>query len=107
MCILGGRNQSVTKEYVLELLKYNNKQALFEKLQVWSPPRFPVTGSMLEPHNCSKGKMMGQVMNKLKDIWSKGNFELSADDLLKELPNILKELKEGKDGLVTKKPKIN
>lgn len=107
MCIAGGRNQSVTKEYVLELLKYNNKQNVFEKLQVWSPPRFPVTANMLESHSCPKGKMIGLVMNKMKDIWSKGNFERSADDLLKELPIILKELKESNDGLLTKKPKIN
>lgn len=107
MCILGSSNQNITKEYVLELLKYNNKRDLFEQLQVWCPPRFPVNGNMLQTHGCSKGKMMGHVMNKLKDIWANGNFEMTSDDLLKELPIILNELKESSDGSVTKKPKIN
>lgn len=107
MCILAGTNQNITKEYVLELLKYNNKRELFEQLQIWSPPRFPVNGNMLQSHGCSKGKMMGPVMNQLKDIWAKGNFAMTSDDLLKELPVVLKELKESNDGFVTKKPKIN
>lgn len=51
--------------------------------------------------------MMGPVMNRLKDIWAKGNFEMNAEDLLKELPIVLKELKESNDGFVTKKAKIN
>lgn len=107
MCILAGTNQNITKEYVLELLKYNNKPELFEQLQVWSPPRFPVNGNMLQSHGCAKGKMMGPVMNELKDIWAKGNFEMTADDLLKELPAILTKLKDSHDGLATKRPKIN
>lgn len=107
MCIVGGTNQNINKEYVLELLKYNNKRDLFEQLQIWSPPRFPINGNMLHLHGCSRGKMMGQVMNQLKDIWAKGNFEMTADDLLKELPVLLKETKESSDGFPTKKPKIN
>lgn len=107
MCVLTGKNQNITKEYVLELLKYNDKPDLFEQLQVWSAPRFPVTGAMLQTHGCSKGRTMGLVMNELKDIWAKGNFELSAEKLLIELPTILNGLDRSSDGMVSKKPKMN
>lgn len=107
MCVLVGKNQNITKEYVLELLKYNGKADLFEQLQVWSTPRFPITGTMLQNHGCPKGRTMGLVMNELKDIWGNGNFELTADELLKELPNVLNELNRSNDGMVSKKPKMN
>lgn len=107
MCILGGRNQNIVKEYVLELLKYHDKRELFEQLQIWSPPRFPISGTTLESHGCPKGKKMGNVLNELMDIWATGNFEITADDLLKELPTVLKKLEESNDGFVSKKPKIN
>ncbi|XP_037049872.1 CCA tRNA nucleotidyltransferase 1, mitochondrial isoform X1 [Bradysia coprophila] len=107
MCVLIGKNQNITKEYVLELLKYNGKLDLFEQLQVWSAPRFPITGIMLQTHGCSKGRMMGLVMNELKDIWANGNFEMTAEELLKELPIVLNELNRSNDGMVSKKPKMN
>lgn len=108
MCILSGQNQNVTKEYVLELLKYNNKRELFEELQIWSPPRFPVSGTMLQSHDSLKGRKMGRLINKLKEMWAKSDFQMTSDDLMKEVPSVLKELNESSDGkVVMKKPKIN
>lgn len=107
MCVQVGKNQNITKEYVLELLKYNGKPDLFEELQVWSAPRFPVTGGMLQAHGCPKNRTMGLVLNELRDIWAKGNFKLTADELLKELPMVLNEMDRSSDEMASKKPKIN
>lgn len=107
MCLLSGSNKNVTREYVLELLKYNNKRNLFEKLHVWTVPSFPINGQMLQANGCSVGKEIGHVKNKLMAIWCKNNFRMSSEDLLKELPTVLKELKERDYEMVKKKPKIN
>lgn len=106
LIVLSGKNQNVNKEYVLELLKYNNKRELFEELQVWIPPRFPVNGVMLQTHGVPAGKRIGLVLERLKTIWAEGNFEISPDDLLKELPDVLKKLEEGSPKSLSKKPKL-
>lgn len=106
MWILSHLNQNVAKEYVLELLNYNNKPDLFEQLQMWTPPRFPINGGVLHANGVAKGRMVGVVMNELKDSWADGNFEKTQEDLLKELPAILSKLKGAESGNVTKKQKV-
>lgn len=83
MCV-AGKNQSATKKYVLELLSYNNKPELFEQLQRWKPPRFPITKEVLDANGASQQK----IVSELKSIWAKANFQMTEEDLLKELPGI-------------------
>jgi tRNA nucleotidyltransferase (CCA-adding enzyme) len=93
------------KDFVLELLKYHGKFDLYEKLNVWEIPRFPVDGNSLKQAGCPPGRFMGDVINRLKEIWAKNDFKLSHDELLKELPAILEELKVV-NSKMSKKPKM-
>lgn len=43
-----------------------------------------------------KGKMMGIVIKKLKDIWLDKDFETNAEELLQEVPRIISELEDKK-----------
>lgn len=92
MCLNTIKSRNIVKQYILELLKYNNKTELYRQLKEWEIPAFPVNGNVLMAHGCPKGSATGQVLEKLKEIWLKHDFQLSSDELLNELPGILKDL---------------
>lgn len=93
-----------TKNYVEELLKFHGKLELFEKLKDWVVPKFPVDGTILKQHNCPSGRIMGVVINKLKEIWVKNEFKSTSEELVGHLPKIYEELNIV-DGKQIKKPK--
>ncbi|KAF2895811.1 hypothetical protein ILUMI_10377 [Ignelater luminosus] len=80
-------------EWIVEVLKYNNSPHL-EEFQNWSLPKFPVSGNMLKQKGVEGGRFMGLVMNELKNIWAENDFNLSAEELLKQVPHILSILEE-------------
>lgn len=104
MCLQTSGKPSDTKYYVEELLKFHNKFELLAKLQSWKVPRFPVDGNILKKHNCPSGRVMGVIINKLKEVWVKNEFQLTAEELIEHLPRVLEEMKIV-DGKQTKKPK--
>lgn len=81
------------KSYVCELLKCKQKYNLAEEMEKTTIPRLPVTGEMLKDQ-VPERKMMGVVIKKLKDIWLDTNFEMSAEELMKEVPRIVSELED-------------
>ncbi len=94
------------KEYVEELLKFHCKEDLYFALKDWTIPTFPVNGTCLKDNGCPSGKIMGIVMNKLKEYWVENNFEASKEKLLVHLPKIFESLNI-KDGKLVKKAKVN
>lgn len=80
------------KAMVLELLKYQNKMNIYYDLEAWQLPRFPITGNDLREHGVGPGKYMGLVINSLKQTWAQNDFNMTSEDLLKLVPNILSEL---------------
>lgn len=86
----------VVREYVLELLKYQGKRELHDRLLKWPIPRMPVGGKQLGEHGVLPGKKMGYVTSKLKEIWCEHQFQIDADALLKHLPEVLSEFEEVK-----------
>ncbi|XP_076637330.1 CCA tRNA nucleotidyltransferase 1, mitochondrial isoform X1 [Colletes latitarsis] len=81
------------KIYICELLKCKqllNLAADFEKITI---PRFPVTGHMLKD-KIKKGKTIGNVLEQLKDIWLDKKFEVTAEELLQEVPRIISEIED-------------
>lgn len=95
-----------TKDYVLELLKLQCKAELYNKLKTWEIPQFPINGTILKEHACPVGRAMGQVMMKLKEIWTQEEFKSTKEDLLKHLPQIYENLNII-DGKVVKKAKMS
>lgn len=95
------------KLYVLELLKYQHKSILHEQLKNWGIPKFPVDGNMLKQNGCPSGKVIKTVISRLKIIWAQQEFNSTAEDLLKYLPEILTDVIVDIEPTNTKKkPKI-
>lgn len=75
------------REWIIEVLKYNNSPLLVE-FEAWEPPKFPINGTILKEAGVEAGKPMGLVMNELKHIWANSEFNVSAEELLQQVPQI-------------------
>lgn len=84
----------VVKEFVLELLKYQDKRDIYDQLLRWSIPRMPVGGKQLNEHGVPPGRKMGFITQKLKEIWCAHRFNIDAEQLLTHLPDVLNEYEE-------------
>ncbi|XP_076234484.1 CCA tRNA nucleotidyltransferase 1, mitochondrial [Calliopsis andreniformis] len=86
-------NNASAKSYICELLKCKEHLSLLEKVEKITIPRFPVNGHMLMPY-VKRGKMIGLIMSELKDIWLDKDFEITAEELLQEVPRIVSEIED-------------
>lgn len=75
------------REWIIEVLKYNNSQFLSE-FEAWEQPKFPISGTMLKEAGVEAGKVMGLVLDELKSIWVDSEFNVSAEELLQQVPHI-------------------
>ena len=91
------RNIKETRSFILELFKYNSDLNLLHEFQLWEPPRFPVDGAILIKHGVPPGKMLGHVLKGLKNIWIERNFIMNEKDCLDIIPEIINEVKAGKN----------
>lgn len=92
MLVLNSKiKQKDAVEYVREILKYRGDEALLKQFNKWEVPRFPVGGKILKDNGVPPGKMYGPIISKLKKIWIESEYKHTADDLVKHIPNILKE----------------
>lgn len=104
MCLVTAGKPREVKDFVEELLKHLGKWELHDKIKTWNVPKFPVDGNMLKRHNCPSGKIMGTIVNILREQWVKSEFKSTSDELLLLLPNILVQL-NFVDGKQVKKTK--
>ncbi|XP_044744555.1 CCA tRNA nucleotidyltransferase 1, mitochondrial isoform X2 [Coccinella septempunctata] len=95
LLLMSKTKQSDTREWIIEVLKYNNFPQL-EEFKAWTIPKFPITGSILKEKGVQSGKFMGVVMNELKACWVDSDFKASTEELLDQLPKILELLSERK-----------
>ncbi|KAJ8944169.1 hypothetical protein NQ314_009531 [Rhamnusium bicolor] len=84
-----------TKKMAIEVLKYNNSPYL-EEFENWDIPKFPVSGNMLKESGVESGRFMGAIMFELKHYWADNDFNISVEELLKQVPQIVNELNERK-----------
>lgn len=102
------RSFKLNKEYVLELLKLNDKKRLHDQLLEWQMPNFPLNGTLLMEKGCPAGKKIKYALQKLRDIWADSNFTLQTEELLEQLPIVMKSYaEEEKQGNMRKKAKTN
>lgn len=85
--------QNNVHQWILEVMKYNNFPHR-EQFAQWQVPKFPINGIMLKDAGVEAGRIMGHVMHELKLLWADNEFEMSADELMKEVPRICDKLKE-------------
>lgn len=59
--------------------------SVWELLNNWEPPPFPISGNDLKTRGMSEGREMGEALREAEDAWIKSDFQASADDLLKRI----------------------
>lgn len=92
MCLQTIGKPKDMKTYVEELLKFHYKWELYDKLFNWQVPKFPIDGATLKQHNCPSGKLMGIIINKLREVWVKNEFKSTSEELVTLLPEIYEDL---------------
>lgn len=80
-------------EWILEVLKYNNSP-LIEDFLKWEMPKFPISGATLKENGIESGKMMGFVLNELKQIWADSDFTLTQEELVNHIPKFTQKFEE-------------
>ncbi|XP_077385838.1 CCA tRNA nucleotidyltransferase 1, mitochondrial isoform X2 [Festucalex cinctus] len=71
-----------TRCKVSELLKYQGEPKLLAELQMWTAPRFPISGHDLRKMGVVSGKEIGTTLQKLRDIWKKSHYQMDKEELL-------------------------
>ncbi|ALC45499.1 CG2100, partial [Drosophila busckii] len=79
------------REYVEQLLKYSNKEELYSQLKAWKTPSFPLNGNALKSFGLT-GKKVGLVLSELRLLWADSNFQLGSDELMEQVPDLIKQL---------------
>ncbi|KZC06484.1 CCA tRNA nucleotidyltransferase 1, mitochondrial [Dufourea novaeangliae] len=87
------RGNTIGKSYICELLKCKQLFSLAAEIENVVLPRFPINGHMLE-NDVTNKKIIGVVIKELKDIWLNRNFEITAEELLREVPRIVSEIED-------------
>ena len=55
---------------------------LFQQLQQWQPPEFPLSGADLLSHGVDNGPSLGQMLRDAETLWVKSDFTLTKSALL-------------------------
>ena len=106
MCFQRFGSYNTLKSSVLELVKYRGIKEIYGNLNKWDVPKFPVKGNVFQTI-IKQDPNIGVVLNKLRHIWIENNFTLTQDDLLEQVPSVLKELNiEMELSSALKKPKL-
>lgn len=98
------KRYEILQEYVKELFRYNGAMQLLDEFERWTIPKFPVNGSMLVKHVPIQ-KMTGKVLIELKRIWIDADFNLTSEQLMEHVPNIVDELEEKHQMLIEERKK--
>lgn len=92
--MLFSNRANVSTEYVLELLKYNDKRELHDKLLTSPMPRMPINRIQLAEKCIPARKYLAEIHDKLNKIWCENNFKITVEELLNRVPEVLIEVEE-------------
>ncbi|NBO19735.1 MAG: CCA tRNA nucleotidyltransferase, partial [Proteobacteria bacterium] len=56
--------------------------AMLKLAREWQPPIFPVSGADLIEVGIAPGRVMGDVLRQLQDLWERADYALSKDELI-------------------------
>lgn len=90
---LSGKEKKVI-EKVVELLKYKGNERIAKAISEWTPPKLPVTGKDLVDHNLKKGPLFARTLEELRRRWIDSDFELSNEELRKQIPEVVEMYKQ-------------
>jgi hypothetical protein len=83
-------NQNNMKKFIIECMKYSGLFSQIEIIANWKIPQFPFTGHLIGGR-VKRRSHISSVLNELKLIWVESNFQLTEEDLKRELDRILEQ----------------
>ncbi|XP_065216794.1 CCA tRNA nucleotidyltransferase 1, mitochondrial-like [Planococcus citri] len=93
--LVEARNREQVKTFILELLRFLNvSDSVVQAFAGWSIPPFPMDSARLRERGISFGRQMGYVMKGLKQYWVNKNFNVTEDDLLNQIPDLVAEFRK-------------
>ncbi|KAL7297232.1 hypothetical protein TKK_0009637 [Trichogramma kaykai] len=78
---------SDAREYCCELLKYKGSLDLLQEFEKWNV-QFPINGKMVMPYVNQNHKIIGDIIQSLKDVWLDSDCKMPAEELKTYIPNI-------------------
>ncbi|XP_063231187.1 CCA tRNA nucleotidyltransferase 1, mitochondrial isoform X2 [Bacillus rossius redtenbacheri] len=93
LLVIGSKwKASEAQAWVAELLRYRGDPELLRQFEQWQPPKFPVNGHMLKEHGVPGGKLLGPVLQRLKEYWVEHDFQVDSEEILKQIPSVMCDL---------------
>ncbi|RWS23077.1 CCA tRNA nucleotidyltransferase 1-like protein [Leptotrombidium deliense] len=96
---LNGKSEfNLGKKCALEYFKYTGDLKSHDELNNWQLPDFPVRGTVVLEHleNKQDKRQIAKVLLELKKVWIRNDYETSEEELLSEIPNVMKAIKQRK-----------
>ena len=93
MCDTTGKDP-VTKQNVLELLKYLGKEDIIGKFSEWEMPKFPFSGNLLIDMGLSKGPKFAKIMREIRKKWQESRYTDGQEELLEFAKTIVDDYKQ-------------
>jgi hypothetical protein len=88
LLLLTKAKQTVMREYIIELLKYENDEELLNSFKNWEVPKFyHIAIPMLNRNGANLPKFYAMIINELKTIWAEHDFKLSIEEIEKLIPD--------------------
>jgi hypothetical protein len=110
-----------TKEWTVQLLLHIGQPGMAKEIEEWDVPRFPVNGHMIKEHAkdisalkiqyyalvpqfdfSSDGRQLGMLGQELRVLWVESDFKANAEELLKNIPELVEKIKENAPGKKSK-----
>ncbi|KAM5148412.1 CCA tRNA nucleotidyltransferase 1, mitochondrial [Mantella aurantiaca] len=74
--------ESDAQRKACELLRYQGEERLLREMEIWTLPRFPVSGHDLRRLGVSSGKDIGRILQDLRERWKESGYRSGKEELL-------------------------
>jgi len=76
------RKDKNTLQSFFEFIKYSGNIHVMKYFENYQIPKFPINGTLLKKETSLKGRALGEMMNKLFELWQHSRYQLTCEQLL-------------------------
>jgi hypothetical protein len=91
VCSPNAQSKETLRGHIQELLHYQGRHELGERISKWPIPHFPLTGDHLKKFGLKPGPELGRTLSQLKNIWRDSYYVLTEQDLIDKINSIVKK----------------
>lgn len=84
------KNKAILQEFI----KYIGRKELLTEFDATEFPKMPISGPDLIEAQVPKGRVMGILSDMLKERWKESNFQLTKDQLMNMIPDLIDQALE-------------